>query len=131
MDLRKFLDGPANTVLVSSVEPGRKIPWTKPEDIDVGPDFRGFGKPGGIASPYTFPTQGGGRAAPFLFAAYPEVRFISTTISSADLLALTTCQGGEKPAMDRLPILEALHGFSPLPVLRVRVEGGKATATLD
>ena len=57
------------TILLAAVAPDREIPWTKPEDITVGPEFPlELGKPGGIAAPYTFgkgPTSH--RAAPVLF----------------------------------------------------------------
>ena len=49
--IRRFTDGTSFTVAVSSVEPGRRIPWTKPEDIDVGPQFVGLGKPAGLPRP--------------------------------------------------------------------------------
>ena len=62
-------DGSSNSMMVAPVEPGRKIPWTKPEDIVVGPDFPGLGKPGGIATPYTLGGKPGAvRVAPILFA---------------------------------------------------------------
>ena len=44
-----------HTIAVAAVSPERKIPWTKPEDITVGPEFPlQLGKPGGIAAPYPF-----------------------------------------------------------------------------
>lgn len=95
-------DGTSNTVMCSSVEPERKIPWTKPEDIDVGPAFKGIGRPGGIATPYTFGGPGGGKSAPFAFAD-GSVRTIGASINPQTLAALLTCQGGEVIAFDAIP----------------------------
>ena len=45
-------------IVVAGVAPDRKIPWTKPEDITVGPGFPfKLGVPGGIAAPYSFGTR--------------------------------------------------------------------------
>ena len=66
--LQNITDGSSNTLMVSSIEPARRVLWTKPEDIDAGPAFRGLGQPGGVATPYTFLGPGGGKTAPFLFA---------------------------------------------------------------
>ena len=102
MGFQNITDGTSNTVMISSVEPGRKIPWTKPEDIDVGPAFKGFGQPGGIAAPYTFHGRGGGKAAPFVFRRR-SVRMIGASVNPRMLAALITCAGGEVIANDVLP----------------------------
>ena len=95
-------DGTSNTVIISSVEPDRKIPWTKPEDIDVGPAFKGFGQPRGIAAPYTLSGPGGGKAAPFAFAD-GSVRTIAASIHPLTLSALISRAGGEIISSDAIP----------------------------
>ena len=86
MRIAGITDGTSNTAMISLVEPARKIPWTKPEDIDVGPGFKGFGQPGGIAAPYTFHGQGGGNSALFAFAD-GSVHTIGTSIDRRTLEA--------------------------------------------
>ncbi|MFI5454530.1 MAG: DUF1559 domain-containing protein [Isosphaerales bacterium] len=122
-------DGTSNTVMISSVEPGRKIPWTKPEDIDVGPAFKGFGQPGGIAAPYTFHGPGGGKAAPFGFAD-GSVRMIGASVNPRVLAALMTCGGGEVISSDAFPS-DSTPPVSRVRTLKIRLSGGKATATIE
>jgi len=55
-----FKDGTSNSVLVGSVAPDRKIPWTKPEDVAFDEQFPGLGKPGGFAAPYKTEQGAGG-----------------------------------------------------------------------
>jgi hypothetical protein len=150
LGIEHITDGTSNTMMVAPVEPGRKIPWTKPEDIAVGPDFPGLGKPGGIATPYTL----GGRpgavgVAPILFASC-DVRVIAATIDRTTLNAVLTAHGGEVYSIDLLqedpsarPAIHAIlrrQGFGqvrPIPepparkVLKIRVAGDKITATIE
>jgi prepilin-type processing-associated H-X9-DG protein len=126
---QNITDGTSNTVMVSSVEPARKIPWTKPEDIDVGPAFKGFGQPGGIAAPYTFRGPGGGKSAPFLFAD-GSVRTIGTSIHAQTLTAILTCQGGEIIDFNALPT-ESVTSVAQNRTLRIRVHGRKVTAAIE
>jgi hypothetical protein len=49
---RDFVDGLSNTIIIGSVSPEAKIPWTKPEDVELGDEFPGLGKAGGFAAPY-------------------------------------------------------------------------------
>jgi prepilin-type processing-associated H-X9-DG protein len=127
--IRNITDGTAHTAMISSVEPERKIPWTKPEDIDVGPAFKGFGQPGGIAAPYTFHGAGGGKFAPFLFCD-GSVHLIRTSVNPRTIAALLTCAGGELiPAADIRS--EALPAVSQGSTLKIRLDGGKATAAIE
>ena len=127
--VQNITDGTSNTVIISSVEPGRKIPWTKPEDIDVGPAFKGFGQPGGIAVPYTFHGPGGGKAAPFLFCD-GSVRVIAKTMHPRILESLMTIAGGEVIAADSIRS-ESVPAVSQVKMLKIRLNGGKATATIE
>ena len=43
-------DGTSNTILFATVDPARKTPWTKPEDIVLDDAFPGIGKPAGIGA---------------------------------------------------------------------------------
>jgi hypothetical protein len=128
--IAQVADGTVNTLMVSSVEPGRKIPWTKPEDIDAGPAFAGFGRPGGIAAPYKFPGRQGGMAAPFLFAD-GRVDVISTTINPRTLSALISCSGGEIIDSNSLPRHSEPNPDAKARLLEIHLEGGKATWTIE
>ncbi len=127
--IQNITDGTSNTVVISSVEPERKIPWTKPEDIDVGPAFKGVGQPGGIAAPYTFHGPGGGKAAPFLFCD-GSVRVIAKTMHPRILESLMTAAGGEVIAPDAIRS-ESMPSAPQVKMLKIRVNGGKATATIE
>jgi Protein of unknown function (DUF1559) len=91
-------DGTSNTMAIAPVDPARKIPWTKPEDIEVGPVFPGLGQPGGIFTPAR---MGGVGVAPVLFLD-GSVRTLSDRIDLATLRALTTRNGGEIIAQDKV-----------------------------
>ncbi len=127
--IRFITDGTSNTVMISSVEAARRIPWTKPEDIDVGPAFKGFGQPGGIAAPYTFHGPGGGKAAPFLFAD-GSVRMIGASVNPLILKALMTRAGGEIISIDSYSS-ESRPLVPQFKTLKIRLNGGKATAAIE
>jgi hypothetical protein len=132
LGIQTFTDGTSNTVLVTPVDPARKIPWTKPEDIVVGPrypdDYDIFGKSNGIAAPYNLGSRkSGAPCAPFLIAD-GSVRVVSKDINKMVLAALLTRNGGEVISADAIP-----GEVAPRPAalaLKVRVEGRKATASL-
>ena len=129
MRMAGITDGTSNTAMISLVEPARKIPWTKPEDIDVGPDFKGFGQPGGIAAPYTFHGQGGGKSALFAFAD-GSVHMIGTSIDQRTLEALVTRAGGEVIAVDAIP-RDSSSMTAQVRVLNIRVRAGKTSAVIE
>jgi prepilin-type processing-associated H-X9-DG protein len=89
--IREVTDGTSNTLAIVPVDPARKIPWTKPEDITVGDDFPGLGQPGGIFTPEKIDGVG---AANLLFAD-GSVRILSDKNDPATIRALTTIAGGE------------------------------------
>jgi hypothetical protein len=49
---RDFADGTSNTILVGTIERGKRICWTQPEDLEFSDDFPPLGKPGSFAAPY-------------------------------------------------------------------------------
>jgi prepilin-type processing-associated H-X9-DG protein len=128
--LRDITDGTSNTLTFAPVEPGRKIPWTKPEDIDAGPAFAGFGQPNGIAAPFTFLGPGGGKAAPFAFAD-GSVRMIAASINPNVLSALFSRASGEVIAADAIPF-EIVRIGGELPrMLTIRTRDRKTTAVIE
>jgi hypothetical protein len=129
MGLASITDGTSNTVMISSVEPQRKLPWTKPEDIDVGAAFKGVGQPGGIAAPYLFRGPGGGKAAPFLFAD-ATVRMIGASVNPKTLAALITRAGGEVIPSDSYPT-EPSFSDVRTKVLKIHLAGANSTATIE
>ena len=129
LSIQKITDGTSNTVMISSVEAGQKIPWTKPEDIDVGLAVKGPGPPRGFAARYTSQGPGGGEAAPFLFCD-GSVRRISKTMNASALEALISCAGGEVIEPQSLRS-ESTPTVSPAKMLKIRLDGGKVTATIE
>jgi hypothetical protein len=94
--LSMITDGSTNTAIVATVSPGRKIPWTKPEDITFGPDFPlALEQPGGIAAPYVVGEASDTHRAALLLFADGAARAITDRIRPDVLLALLTRNGGE------------------------------------
>jgi hypothetical protein len=89
-------DGTMNTAIVATVTPERKIPWTKPEDISVGPDFPlELDKPGGITAPYVVGEAPDSHRAALVLFADGAARAVTDQIRPDVLLALLTRNGGE------------------------------------
>jgi hypothetical protein len=89
-------DGTSNTMAIVPVDPARRIPWTKPEDIAVGRDRSGLevlnlGRPGGIFTPARI---GGVGVAPVLFLD-GAVHLLSDRIDADMLRALATMNGSD------------------------------------
>jgi hypothetical protein len=117
--IQSITDGTSSSIAITPVDPARKIPWTKPEDITVGDGFPGLGQPGGIFTPAHM--EGAG-VSPVLFLD-GSVRTLSARIGLATLRALTTIQGGEiidsssltcppptrRPFANRIPILHLIR----------------------
>ncbi len=127
--IASILDGTSNTIGIVPVDPARKIPWTKPEDIAVGDNFPGVGQPGGIFTPSQIDGVG---VAPTLFLD-GSVRTISARIDVATLRALTTIRGGEiinssnitGPPNFRRPLTNGL------PLLHLIRDGNKVSAIIE
>jgi hypothetical protein len=117
-----FVDGTSNSLLVGSVSPEAKIPWTKPADIEVGEKFVGIGRPGGFAAPFEGPE---GAAGMFLFAD-GAVRAIGANIQADLLRKLLTIGGNEVIDQDQIPTLTPPGGEAGqvTPVIEI-VRGSK------
>ena len=84
-------DGTSNTIAFATVDPARKIPWTKPEDIVLDDTFPGIGKPAGIGAIHPV---GNGRVGLFAFAD-GSVHIIADTVDTETLRKFLTRAGGE------------------------------------
>jgi hypothetical protein len=96
----EMTDGTSNTIIIGSVSPEAKIPWTKPEDIELADDFPGLGKTGGFAAPYRTSTAAYGV---FLFGD-ASTRTIRSDIEAQTLHRLLRMNDGfsigEYPTLD-------------------------------
>ncbi len=110
--LTEVRDGTSYTIAIAPVDPARKIPWTKPEDIEVGADFPAVGKPGGIFTPARI---GGVGLAPVLFAD-GSAHLLSDQVALATVRALTTIRGRE--IIDLSKLAPAGIGTGPPPASR-------------
>jgi hypothetical protein len=127
--LQSITDGTSNSIAIAPVDPARKIPWTKPEDIIVVDDFPGLGQPGGIFTPAQIDGAG---VAPVLFLD-GSVRTLSSRIGLATLRALTTIQGGEiinsssltGPPATRRPFA------NPIPILHLIRDSQRVSAWIE
>ncbi len=115
--------------MVAAVSPERKIPWTKPEDISVGPEFPfQLGQPGGIAAPYT---SGKAphlhRAAPVLF----EDGMSSAIVDTIDPAAFRAILGGGKvDRLSQVPMVRfAVYRSPPFTKLLIDCDNHHATIT--
>jgi len=90
--LASVTDGTSNTILFATVDPARKTPWTKPEDIVFDESFPGIGKPAGIGAIH--PVAEGHHAALVAFAD-GSVQTLPDTVDPETLRKLLTRAGGE------------------------------------
>ncbi len=108
-------DGTSNTVMFATLDPTRKIPWTKPEDIILDDGFPGIGKPAGIGA--THPV-GDSKAALVAFAD-GSVQTIPDSVDKATVTKLLTRNGGEivdrsdlgdaaEPKANRPPLMKVI-----------------------
>jgi len=123
-------DGTSNTMLFATLDPARKIPWTKPEDIVLDDAFPGIGKPAGIGAIH--PVEGGHHAALVAFAD-GSVQTLTDSVDSDTLREFLTRAGGE--LVDR-SALDGRENASPepnrLPLVKVIAEdGGKLRLEID
>jgi hypothetical protein len=129
--IRNITDGTSNTIVVAPVASDRGIPWTKPEDISVGPGLPGLGRPGGIAAPYLARSgPAGHHAAPVLFAD-GGVRVLIDTIDPKTLAALMTRAGGEVIDVATVPSDPAPARVPPVLTVRIRRVGDQVRTTIE
>ena len=124
-------DGPSGTIVVAAVSPDRRIPWTKPEDITVGPKFPlQLGKPDGIAAPYSIgKTPTIHRAAPVVFSDGRSIALLDT-IERSNLYALLTPESSDCIDWNMIPEARFATYSSPLSTkLLVDCATGRATIT--
>jgi hypothetical protein len=131
--LEKITDGISNTIAVGPVSPEKKIPWTKPEDVDFGeglanPEFT-LGGPKGFAAPIKVKGSDGKeqRASPVAFA-NGTVRILASSISRQALDSLVTRDGGESVVANAMPNLSVRPRTAP--VLTFTREGGQVKAQI-
>jgi hypothetical protein len=102
----QMVDGLSNTIVIGSVSPEQKIPWTKPEDIELKDDFPPLGKSGSFAAPYG---SGAGAHGVFLLGD-ASVRTIRADIDGETLRRLLTINDGQTigdyPTLDAPPARE-------------------------
>lgn len=84
-------DGTSNTILFATLDPARKIPWTKPEDIVLDDAFPGIGKPAGIGAIHPLEDAHVGLAA----FADGSVQTFPDSIDGDTLRPFLTRAGGE------------------------------------
>ena len=84
-------DGFQRTIMCATVDRSRSIPWTKPEDIVVGPDGLSVGTPDGIGTPLA---SGDDRAG-IVVMADMSLRVVTGTFDRDTLAALVSRDGGE------------------------------------
>ncbi len=85
-------DGTSNTILLATVDPARKISWTKPDDIVLDDAFPGIGKPAGIGAIH--PLEGSHHTALVAFAD-GSMQAIADSVDAETLRPFLTRAGGE------------------------------------
>jgi hypothetical protein len=127
--IAEITDGTSNTLAVAPVDPARKIPWMKPEDITVGADFPKLGQVGGIFTPSK--VNGVGKA-PILLAD-GSVKTLTEKTRPDILRALTSINGGEIFSADILTSTAIPRPDTPnrLPTLLLFRDGKKVTAMIE
>jgi hypothetical protein len=122
-----FRDGTSRTLLVGSVGPDAKIPWLKPQDLEVTQALPPLGKSGSFATPYN--VEGIGRAGAFA-SADGVAWVIGDKIDKDDFLALLTIAGGENVAPERLSGVAHARPLRQVPVIYVDKSTGTPKATV-
>ena len=124
--LAEVTDGTSNTIMIATVDPARKIPWTKPEDIVVGPDGPSIGTPDGIAALHR---AGAGRAG-LVAIADGSVRALAEALDRETLTAITTRNGGEVVDHESLAVEGIAEAGGGMRAMKI-VAGADGTPYLD
>ena len=122
-----FRDGSSRTLLVGSVGPNEKIPWLKPQDIEVTEALPRLGKPGSFAAPYN--VEGIGRVGGFA-AADGVAWMIGEKIDKDDFRALLTIADGEYVNPERVTGVVHSRPVRQVPVIYVDEAAGTPKATV-
>jgi hypothetical protein len=111
-------DGTSNTIMFASLDPSRKVPWTKPEDIVVGEDFPGVGKPAGIGGSH--PGAEPGTTLALVAFTDGSVRVIPGSLDGTTIMPFLTRNGGEVVDDDVLSVKGVDPGNRPRqPAVRI------------
>lgn len=122
-------DGTSNTIAFATVDPGRKIPWTKPEDIVLDDAFPGIGDPAGLGAIHRVNDRRAGIAA----FADGSVQPINDAVDAETLRKFLTRSGGEIVDRDALAVPGLRDSTAyPAPMMRIIAdEGGKLRLEVD
>lgn len=128
---RDVTDGTSNTIMFATLDPSRKIPWTKPEDIVFDETFPGVGKPAGIGAIHT----GAGPNKPVALVGLTDgsVRVIPGDLDTATITPFLTRNGGEvvrNEALGENP--RAAGGRAQQPLVRIfKTDDGSYAFSID
>jgi hypothetical protein len=125
--IAQFTDGTSRTLLIGPVSPKEKIPWLKPQDIEVGARPRPLGK-AGFATPYNIETLG--HSGPFC-SADGVAYMISERIDPSDFGALLTIAGGENVDPGKLTEMSRAMPVRRITVIHVDKSGQVPKATVQ
>lgn len=126
LKMSSVTDGTSNTIMIATVAPERKISWTKPEDIVVGPEGPSIGTPDGIAALHT---AGSGKGA-LVAIADGSVRALSESLDKEILAAIATRNGGEVVDYDSLSVEGADDVGGAMRAVKI-IAGGDGTPYLE
>lgn len=108
--ISSFRDGMSNALIVGSVSPERKIPWTKPEDVVFDEKFSAIGDKASFAAPY----QVGDSSAGVFARGDGSVVALLAKAPVNDLRLYLTIDDGQVPPA--LPTFEASNRPFRMPV---------------
>lgn len=118
MHFRDVTDGTSNTIMFATVDPERKIPWTKPEDIVFDEAFPGVGKPAGIGAPH--PGASPEERVGLVGFADGSVRTVRGDLDRDTLAPFLTRNGGEITQPESLSAAGDAGGGQPQqPMVRI------------
>jgi hypothetical protein len=124
-------DGHGNVILIGPVDPGRKIPWTKPEDLAFRLDFPAPGHPGGFGAPYKMKDeQGKAVGYAHLLLGDGAIRTFPKTVDAARFRKLLMIGDGSKVDPVSLAVNPERGRFYDL-TLELTRDGGRWSARLD
>jgi hypothetical protein len=118
-------DGVSRSPLVGAVGPEAEIPWTKPQDIELTPDFPVLGEPGSFATPY----EVAGRRLAVLGFMEGSLHLVPDDISRESLRNLLTVTDHIHISEQEVPHINS-GGVHPKWLLTIKSAGTGAAATL-